>query len=67
MPLTKEQKLERLLGRSSAVGRTAIEAFELEPLPPEIVRAFPTMEAWRERTNERLKTFVNQLNTVVPA
>ena len=66
MPLDKAEKLSRLEQRSVAPGRAPIESLSLEPLPAEIIRAFPAMRDWEKRCNARLSDFVTKMNTVVP-
>lgn len=66
MPLTKAQKLARLGQRSVPSGRNPIEPVALDPLPAEIVRAFPTLRDWEKRNNARLANFVEKMNTTIP-
>lgn len=66
MPLTKAQKLERLTQRSVPAGRQPIDQLQLEPLPKEIVKAFPAMMEWHRKQNAKLKEFTDKMNTVIP-
>lgn len=50
--------------RTDTVGRVPVDGFSLEPLPEEIVRAFPKMKEWEARTNARIAEYVRKVNTV---
>lgn len=64
MPTAAE--LKRLANRSEEGGRQPIESFSLSELPPEIVRAFPSLVEWRKENNRRLQEFVKKMNVVIP-
>lgn len=66
MPLSKGDKLQRLTQRSVPGGRQPIEPLTLEPLPNDILKAFPAMALWHQRNNARIAEFVSKMNTVVP-
>ena len=62
----KADKLAALEQRSAPAGRLPIEAPALEPLPAEVLRAFPSMREWHKRCNARFSQFTAKMNTVVP-
>lgn len=51
------------LGNRSEIKAPPQPAFELSPLPPEIVRAFPKMEDWRKQQNQRLAEHAKKINS----
>lgn len=57
------KELQDLGRRSESVGSLPIPALSLEPLPPEIVRAFPQMKDWEKRCNARLADWISKQNT----
>lgn len=66
MALTKDEKLAILGQRSISAGRSPIDEFKLEPLPDQVLKAFPTLADWEKRNNARLNEFVSKMNTVIP-
>lgn len=42
-----------------------VPGFELEPLPVEIIRAFPKMEDWRKKQNKRFADYTLKVNTTL--
>lgn len=57
------KEVEQLGNRSESVGALPIPALTLEPLPPELVRAFPAMKDWEKRTNSKLADWISKQNT----
>lgn len=55
--------LENAQRRTETQGRLPVEGFTVDPLPAEIIRAFPTMKDWENRTNARIAEYVKKLNT----
>lgn len=58
------KELESAKLRTETQGRLPVLAFSLEPLPPEIVRAFPMMKQWEAGCNKRIADYVSKLNTI---
>lgn len=53
-----------LKNRSEGAANLPIPALLLEPLPPELVRAFPAMADWEKRNNARIAEWVSKQNTI---
>lgn len=53
-----------LKNRSEGVANLPIPALALEPLPPELIRAFPAMAEWEKRNNARIAEWVGKQNTI---
>jgi len=62
--MASETDAKGLKNRSESVANLPIPALMLEPLPPELVRAFPAMGEWEKRNNARLGEWINKQNTV---
>lgn len=62
--MATEGDAKGLKNRSESVVNLPIPALVLEPLPPELVRAFPAMGEWEKRNNARLGDWINKQNTV---
>lgn len=62
--MASDKDLQSAQRRTDEQGRIPLEGFSLEPLPPEIVRAFPKMGEWEKRTNARIAEWNRKLNTV---
>ena len=56
-------ELESAKNRTDTQGRLPVQGFVLEPLPQEIVKAFPKMADWEKRCNARIAEYVTKLNT----
>lgn len=61
--MPSDPELARFAHRNEAAGRGPIEDFVMEPLPPNITRAFPELKDWEKRENARRAEFVKRLNT----
>ena len=52
---------EKIANRSTIQGPPA-PAFELDPMPAEVVRAFPKLAEWQRAQNQRFKEYSLKLN-----
>lgn len=62
--MASESDLQSAKRRTDEQARTPVEGFSLEPLPPEIIKAFPKMDEWQKRCNARIAEWNRKLNTV---
>ncbi len=63
MPLSDEQKNLRRFANLQGGEASPVETFLMEPLPPKVLKAFPELEAWHKRENDRRVEFIKRLNT----
>lgn len=63
--MATENEIRSLSNRSDASGSLPTPPMELEPLPKEIVKAFPAMAEWHKRNNEKLAEWVKKTNTAL--
>jgi len=63
--MASDKDIAMLANRSDTTGRLPAPPLTLEPLPPEILKAFPSMEAWYRRNNDRLAQWVKSTNTAL--
>lgn len=62
--MASDKDLASAQRRNEEQSRLPVEGFILEPLPPEVTRAFPKMAEWEKRCNARFAEFARKLNTV---
>jgi len=62
MAVTNDAK--SLKNRSEGTASLPIPVLALEPLPPELVRAFPAMGEWEKRNNARIAEWISKQNTI---
>lgn len=53
-----------LKNRSEGTVSLPTPALMLEPLPPELIRAFPAMAEWEKRNNARIADWIGKQNTI---
>lgn len=56
-------ELARLKNRADSSGQLPNPPLQLEPLPPEITKAFPTMKDWEKRNQQRFNDWIAKQNT----
>lgn len=60
----KERELRNLNNRSGEAS-VPIPDFQFDPLPPEMVKAFPSMEGWLKRQNSRVAEHWKKMNVIL--
>ncbi len=56
-------ELKRLENRVDSSGQLPNPPLQLEPLPPELIKAFPAMKDWENRNNRRISDWIAKQNT----
>lgn len=56
-------ELERMQNRVDSSGQLPNPPLQLEPLPPELIKAFPAMRDWEKRNQQRFNDWIAKSNT----
>jgi hypothetical protein len=67
MATPEEQKARELRDLNNRSGEAAlpIPDFQFESFPPEILKAFPSMEGWLRRQNGRIAEHWKKMNVIL--